>query len=349
MSSSATGRAFHRVSRGDESCMQEDGATFLRLAREFTVAVGDKALLRRWRLFAYDYTPNLGSFVQTPTTAMDTHSRCNKMACFTLSRAWSGRTVHTANSSRIPAYPGHIPLTPFENAFLAVGSAVMALIDPRRGGMFTCLKRQTQNVAERYTDMVAACGETTAGSTLIKLRDAMLASPEGRRILKDRPRLNSTTLDMERLKSLPQNTFGRAYVRWLQACKIDPDSREPVHYIDDPELAYVMQRYRETHDLYHALFALKVSAFPELALKAFEFANLGFPMTALALGASVKLKDAQRERLWREFVPWAVKCGGSARCLMTIYWEERWDQDLGELKRELGVWDPPTGASLSPQ
>ena len=33
-----------------------------------------------------------------------------------------------------PAYDGHIPLNWAENAFLAVGSAVMSLLDPRRGG-----------------------------------------------------------------------------------------------------------------------------------------------------------------------------------------------------------------------
>lgn len=231
---------------------------------------------------------------------------------------------------RIPAYPGHIPLTPFGNTFLAIGSALMAFVDPRRG------------------DMVAACGETTAGPTLIRLRDTMLRSPEGRRILKDRPRVNTETLNIQRLRSLPKTTFAGAYTRWIDACNINPDSREPVHYIDDPELAYVMQRYRETHDLYHSLFAIKVSALPELALKAFEFTNLGFPMTGLALGASLRLKHAQREKLWLEFVPWAITCGSSARCLMTVYWEERWEQNIGELKKELGVWDPPTGISLPP-
>lgn len=40
----------------------------------------------------------------------------------------------TRLSSTAPAYGGHIPLNWFENAFLAVGSAVMSLADPRRGG-----------------------------------------------------------------------------------------------------------------------------------------------------------------------------------------------------------------------
>ncbi|KAG1722041.1 Coq4-domain-containing protein [Suillus paluster] len=237
------------------------------------------------------------------------------------------RFVHTGSQPQ-PSYPGHIPLTPFESGLLAVGSAVMCLIDTRRG------------------DMVAACGETTGGPILIKLRDIMLESPEGRRILKERPRINSQTLDLEKLRSLPENTFGRAYVGWLDTCKITPDSREPVRYINDPELAYVMQRYRETHDLYHALFGFKVYALPELALKAFEFTNLGFPMTALSLGASIRLKSSQRARLWSEFVPWAVRCGSHARCLLAVYWEERWAQDLDEMKKEFGVWDPPAGITI---
>jgi hypothetical protein len=39
-----------------------------------------------------------------------------------------------SSKTSTPAYPGHIPLNWFENTFLAAGSAVMALVDPRRGG-----------------------------------------------------------------------------------------------------------------------------------------------------------------------------------------------------------------------
>ena len=103
-----------------------------------------------------------------------------------------------------------------------------------------------------------------------------------------------------------------------------------------------MQRYRECHDFYHALVGLPVSVLPELALKYFEFANLRLPMAAIsAIGGPLRLTDAQRTRLWDEFVPWALRCGGSARCLISVYWEERWTQDVEEMKREFGIWDPP--------
>merc|ERR1711900_129159 len=91
-----------------------------------------------------------------------------------------------------PNYPGHIPLTRVEKAGLALGSAFGSLYNPYRG------------------DLIAALGEATATPYFIyRLRDAMLASPTGRRILKDRPRLTSKTLRMEYLRTLPENTVGR--------------------------------------------------------------------------------------------------------------------------------------------
>lgn len=45
---------------------------------------------------------------------------------------------HTRSVKTEPAYPGHIPLNWFENAFMAVGSAFMSLADPRRGGKLQC-------------------------------------------------------------------------------------------------------------------------------------------------------------------------------------------------------------------
>ena len=76
--------------------------------------------------------------------------------------------------------------------------------------------------------MVAALGETTAGPSLPRLRDTMLESPEGRQILKERPRVNSKTVDMARLAQYPEGSFGLAYHTWLKRCGVTPDTREPV-------------------------------------------------------------------------------------------------------------------------
>ncbi|KAF2146261.1 uncharacterized protein K452DRAFT_324250 [Aplosporella prunicola CBS 121167] len=223
-----------------------------------------------------------------------------------------------------PAYPGHVPLTAVERGALAVGSALWSLVDPRRG------------------DLIAACGEATAQPYFIyRLRDAMLRDPTGRRILRDRPRITSKTMSVEYLRSLPENSVGRAYVGWLDREGVSPDTRSAVRYIDDEECAYVMQRYRECHDFYHALVGLPVFREGEVALKAFEFANTLLPMTGLAIGAAFTMKPKERERFWSVYGPWAVENGLRSKEVINVYWEECLEMDVDDLRTQLGIQKPP--------
>lgn len=169
----------------------------------------------------------------------------------------------------------------------------------------------------------------------------MLADPTGRRILRDRPRISSATLSLAHLRTLPANSVGRTYAAWLDREGVTPDTRDNVRYIDDPEEAYVMQRYRESHDFYHALTGLPVFAEGEIALKAFEFANTLLPMTALSLAAVVRLKKSQRQRFWNTYLPWAVTNGLQAEQVINVYWEEVLEMDVEQLRARLGIEMPP--------
>ncbi|KAK4192595.1 putative ubiquinone biosynthesis protein coq-4 [Podospora australis] len=223
-----------------------------------------------------------------------------------------------------PNYPGHVPLSTIEKAALAIGSGIMSLRDPRRG------------------DLIAAFAEATATPYFIyRLRDAMLSSPTGRRILRDRPRITSTSLNLPYLRSLPENTVGRTYITWLDREGVSPDTRSSVRYIDDEECAYVMQRYRECHDFYHALTGLPVVREGEVALKAFEFANTLLPMTGLAVFAAETMKKAEKKRFREIYLPWAVKNGLKAKEVINVYWEEELERDVRDLRKELGVEPPP--------
>ena len=122
---------------------------------------------------------------------------------------------------------------------------------------------------------------------------------------------------------------------------MSPDTRDTVRYIDDAECAYVMQRYRESHDFYHAVTGLPVYVEGELGLKAFEFANTGLPMTGLALAAVLRLKPAERARMWRTYLPWAVANGVRSGDLVNVYWEEELETDVGVLRDRLGIEMPP--------
>lgn len=101
----------------------------------------------------------------------------------------------------------------------------MSLYNPWRGGVSIL---DTIDI-----DMVAALGEATASPFFInKLRDTMLLDPTGRRILRDKPRITSTSLDVEKLRQLPRNTIGREYARWLEIEGVSPDTRAAVLHLN---------------------------------------------------------------------------------------------------------------------
>ena len=130
-----------------------------------------------------------------------------------------------------PNYPGHVPLTVPERILLGAGSAVLSLLNPRRAGNLPSRPQGKGTMAEPATvaDLIAACGEATCVPFFIyRLRDAMLADPTGRRILRDRPRITSASLDLVRLRALPDGAVGREYVRWLDREAVSPDTRSPV-------------------------------------------------------------------------------------------------------------------------
>jgi ubiquinone biosynthesis protein COQ4 len=88
-----------------------------------------------------------------------------------------------------------------------------------------------------HIDLIAALGEATATPYFIsRLRDAMLSDPTGRRILKDRPRISSKTLEMEVLRELPEGTVGREYAAWLDKEGVSPDTRPQVKFAPFPPL-----------------------------------------------------------------------------------------------------------------
>lgn len=56
-----------------------------------------------------------------------------------------------------------------------------------------------------------------------------------------------------------------------------------------------------------------------------------------AVFGAMRLKTKHR-KLYRQFyLPWAVRNGSSAKPLMNVYWEKRWDQDVTDLRKELNL------------
>lgn len=227
----------------------------------------------------------------------------------------------TGGDGQQKLYDSHIPLTNLQKLLLAAGSSVAAIVNPYRH------------------DLVADFGETTGHRALEWMHSQMQLSEEGRRILEQRPRLRSNIVDYERLKSLPENTFGYQYSRFYTDNQVSPDTRKVVQFVDDAELAYVMQRYRELHDIMHTLLAQPTTIKGEVIVKAFEAVQTRLPLCVLGgLFGPLRL-SSNRERIeyFSRDLPRALRCGRDAKFLMGVYFEERFEQDIEELRRELNI------------
>eukprot|EP00697_Spironema_sp_BW2_P013512 gnl/Spiro4/3651_TR1795_c0_g1_i3.p1 gnl/Spiro4/3651_TR1795_c0_g1~~gnl/Spiro4/3651_TR1795_c0_g1_i3.p1 ORF type:complete len:173 (-),score=32.93 gnl/Spiro4/3651_TR1795_c0_g1_i3:179-697(-) len=170
----------------------------------------------------------------------------------------------------------------------------------------------------------------------------MMDDPVGRDILRSRPRVNTSTLEHSALERLPVDSFGRAYLRFLNNYTLDADSRRAVTFVDDEELAYVLQRYREVHDFWHCLFELPPTVEGELALKWIEMIQTGLPMpTIAAFFGPLALPPSQIVHLSTHYIPWVLRSAPLVRDLMCIHYEELLEKPLKDVQAQLRIEPAP--------
>ncbi|CAN0929407.1 Ubiquinone biosynthesis protein COQ4 homolog, mitochondrial [Linum grandiflorum] len=217
---------------------------------------------------------------------------------------------------------GRVPLKRWQQAAVAVGSAVGALLDPRRA------------------DLIGALGETTGKPAFERVLERMKQNPEGREVLSDRPRVISSQVG--HAWDLPENTFGAAYARFMGSRNFSPDDRPPVRFMETDELAYVAMRAREVHDFWHTLFGLHTNLIGESALKVIEFQQMYLPMCLMSVvGGTVRFSEKQRKLFFQHYFPWATRAGTQCTDLMCIYYEKHFDEDLEDVRRKWGIIPAP--------
>ncbi|GFR58040.1 ubiquinone biosynthesis protein COQ4 homolog, mitochondrial [Elysia marginata] len=243
-----------------------------------------------------------------------------------------GETSHEqmVNRQYDTLYPGHISTTAFQKTLLAVGSGIACMINPARD------------------DMICALGETTGPMALRYMQRKMLADPEGRQILEDKPLITTDTVDVDYLGTLPEGTFGKEYWHFLEENNFNPDARRPVNFIDDPDLVYVMLRYRQCHDLTHTLLGMPPNMLGEVAVKWFEAIQTGLPMcVTAALFGPLRLGPKHRQKYRNIYLQWAMRSALRSKFLLNVYFEKHWETDITELRHQLNLEPAPVPLKIS--
>jgi ubiquinone biosynthesis protein COQ4 len=168
----------------------------------------------------------------------------------------------------------------------------------------------------------------------------MSSSDEYRELLRDRPELSSEQVDYDALRALPATTLGGTYVRHLDGNHITADYQAAAtEYVDDPDMAYLMRRFRQTHDVWHALLGLGITGHEEVIIHWFSWGQLRLPVSALIMVFGT-MKHLVLERRWgtlRHSVFEAYRAGRDAKPLLGVYWERMWNQPLDEVRARFGL------------
>jgi ubiquinone biosynthesis protein COQ4 len=173
--------------------------------------------------------------------------------------------------------------------------------------------------------------EITGRPRMRALLAELQQTPEGRRLLDERPELSSDHVDYAELRALPATTFGGAYARHLDDNGITADYQAAAtRHVDDPDLAYLMRRFRQTHDVWHALLGLGIAGHEEVIIHSFSFGQLRLPVSAMIMFFGT-VKHIVLERRWgalRHSMLDAYRAGRAAAPLMAVYWEDLWEAPL---------------------
>jgi ubiquinone biosynthesis protein COQ4 len=222
----------------------------------------------------------------------------------------------------------------------------MALYDPseiRVGDAIRALRALLQDpddTAQAFRVVDALSGRN-GERTLARLR----RSKSGKELLRDRPELLPRLTDRAALLALPEGTLGREYLRFLDSEGITAaglteasiEGRRSMKPEVDPDLYFLRDRLRDTHDLWHTVTGYKGDLLGEASLLAFSFAqtwNLGVGLIVVA--ALVQGRDPAVRKL----VATGFARGLRSAWLPAVRWENLLDRPLAEVRRTLNVGAP---------
>ncbi len=195
------------------------------------------------------------------------------------------------------------------------------------------------------TDQVLEFSVHANAGTMVRRIGRFFDDPRGRRLYEERRAIDSRTVDLDRLGRLPAGTLGRAYADFMRGNGITPEVFDgaPAE-VGDPRAAYVVQRMRQTHDLWHVATGYATDPASEIALQAFTYAQVGAP-SSLILAAAGTLYGARRAPGLPRAAIAAFRAGRRAEKLVVFPWEDHWETPLAEVRAMLGIRSPARAAA----
>lgn len=190
------------------------------------------------------------------------------------------------------------------------------------------------------TEEIHRVEEITGRPAYRRLLRELRGSADGQRVLRERPELSRELVDYDALRRLPATELGGAYVRHLDGNGITADYQAArTRHVEDEDMAYLMRRFRQTHDVWHALLGLGIAGHEEVVIHAFSFGQLRLPVSAMVVFFG-SIKHIVLERRWgalRHSLQEAYDVGREAAPLLAVIWEDHWRDPIDDVRVRYAV------------
>jgi ubiquinone biosynthesis protein Coq4 len=207
-----------------------------------------------------------------------------------------------------------------ERISMMVKSAYNGLIDPHNGSY------------------ISELGDLSSMNTLKWIKTKMESDETGSNILREKPVITEETIQFEKLANFPKNTLGYNYYLYMNENKFTPNERPLVRYVPDIELAYICQRYKETHDFYHVLLGYEPSLLHEVSVKWFEALHLRLPSPSFAsIFGCMTLSVSEMFMLYNRLLPHVIRNAKESDFVLNVYYEKLLEEDIGVVKRNMNI------------
>jgi ubiquinone biosynthesis protein COQ4 len=183
--------------------------------------------------------------------------------------------------------------------------------------------------------------DALGGTAALRIQLGFMVSATGRELLQKQPDIVEVLADREALRRLPEGTLGRAYLAFVERENISAEGirAASLEARQSQRVAFVQRRMRDTHDLWHALTGYHGDVAGELALLAFNVAQVW--NTAIAvLVVSALIKGLTVDGGARLILD-GFRRGLKAKWLPSQPWEVLLAQPIESVRAQLRVEPPP--------